>query len=352
LVETTFVEPEVESEFSKAHMDYSVERFLTGCKPSTASTYRCTIEKHFIPFLDDFEFQGRRFYTFKEVIDAISLDQALPVGQKVLLDREIVCAFGKYLEAKKQAPKSIVNRVGAIQSAAKFWGVTMTTRYTNLPDAEAQTESYDWTIPMIEKFNALLRTPKYRCLDAFLFQSGLGISDVLCRKWSEIKADYEAGITPCFKVTRGKTGVKHHTCIAKETTQLMKIYFDDKFGKGKTPEPDQRIFDLGRRPVDDIYANRAHMLIGSWPFNNPMGCHTKRKAFRNMVVGQGNCPSEYAEYYMGHELGADIKKTYSTRSVDGWRSLYDTKLAPFLHFQILDYEKVRKELKLDAKAKV
>jgi hypothetical protein len=111
LVETTFVEPEVESEFSKAHMDYSVERFLTGCKPSTASTYRCTIEKHFIPFLDDFEFQGRRFYTFKEVIDAISLDQALPVGQKVLLDREIVCAFGKYLEAKKQAPKSIVTLI-------------------------------------------------------------------------------------------------------------------------------------------------------------------------------------------------------------------------------------------------
>jgi len=96
----------------------------------------------------------------------------------------------------------------------------------NLPDAEAETESYDWNIPMFEKFNALLRTPRYRAFDAFLFQSGLGSQDVLCRKYNEIKDSFEAGKSVIgFKLTRGKTKVKHHACIGPEAIQLLKAYF-------------------------------------------------------------------------------------------------------------------------------
>ena len=88
-----------------AHMDDTVERFLAGCKPSTASTYRVAFEKHFIPFLDTFEFNGQHFFSPKELIDAISHDQSLPVNQKQLIGRALVTAFGKYLAAKNMAPK-------------------------------------------------------------------------------------------------------------------------------------------------------------------------------------------------------------------------------------------------------
>jgi integrase len=337
---------------SKVILDDALERFLASKKPSTSNTYRTAFTSHFIPFLGQFEFKGRRFSTFKEVVSAVKNDMSLPIDEIQLLDVAVFDGFGQYLKAKKLAPKGIVNRVGAVQSAFKFWKCPISTKDFNLPDAEAETESYDWNIPMFEKFNALLRTPRYRALDAFLFQSGLGSQDVLCRKYGEIKKQFEDGAMPIgFKLTRGKTRVKHHACIGPETIQLLRAYFDDEYGIGINPDSEAKIFPMSRRPVDDIYADRAHKLIGSWPFNNPMGPHSRRKFFRKQLVKVGKCPSEYAEHFMGHKL-KDIQNIYSEMDVASWCEIYKEYGVPNLHFQILDYEKVKKELKLDAKKKV
>lgn len=332
---------------SKVPLDDAVLRFLASKKTSTANTYRAAFEKHFIPFLRQFEFQGRHFSTFKEVVSAVKHDMSIDDTQ--LLDEAVFGGFVKFLTAEQLAPKGIVNRVCAVQSAFKFWKCPVSTKGFNLPDAEAETESYDWNIPMFEKFNALLRTPRYRAFDAFLFQSGLGSQDVLCRKYSDIKEQFEAGkVLIGFKLTRGKTKVKHHTCIGPATIQLLKIYFNDEYGEGKTPQPEELIFPMSRRPVDDIYADRAHKLIGTWPYNNPMGPHSRRKFFRKQLVKVGKCPSEFAEHFMGHKL-QDIKQIYSTMDVQSWIEVYEEYAAPNLHFQILDYETVKKSLKAKVK---
>jgi len=341
---------------SGAHMDDSVERFLESLKPSTSNTYRISFQKHFLPFLGQWQFKTRtgdvlQFRTFKEVLDEITRDQRREVADKEMFERELVKAFVKYVSV--QSPKSQTNRVAAIQSCAKYWGVVITTKWTNLPDATAQTESYEWSQETIAQFNALLRTPKYRAFDAFCYQSGLAKADVLARHYRDIKKNYEAfvfnnePVVPCFRVTRGKTGVHHNTCISDEAMMLTKVYFDVMYGENGTPEPDDRIFDLEERPINEVYVDRAHKMIGDWPYNCPMGPHSKRKAFRNALVENG-CPSEYAEYFMGHALG-NIDKTYSTRTADGWAEVY-MKYKQHLSFPILTYEDVRKALAKTAKS--
>ena len=124
---------------SKVPLDDALERFLASKKTSTSNTYRTAFTSHFLPFLKEFEFQGRRFSTFKEVVSAVKHDMSLPIDETQLLDVAVFDGFVKYLEAKKLAPKGIVNRVGAVQSAFKMWKCPISTKDFNLPDAEAET---------------------------------------------------------------------------------------------------------------------------------------------------------------------------------------------------------------------
>jgi len=365
-----------------AQIDDSVERFLESLKSSTANTYGISFKTHILPFLSKWSFRTRsgqmlQFTTFKEVLDEITRDQRRDVADKEMFERELIKAFVKYLNRCNQcgsfnvefsdeeitcldcgndhvvvqAPKSQTNRVAAIQSCAKYWGVTISTKWTNLPAALTQTESYDWSIATYAIFNALLRSPEYRAFDAYLYQSGLGKGDVVIRKYGEIKKEYEAFIfngeatVPCYKLTRGKTKVTHHSCLSDEAMILLKPHFDQKYGENGVPQPNERIFDLNERPINEVYVDRAHKMIGTWPYSCPMAPHSRRKFFRKRMVKVGKMPSEYAEYFEGHEIGgSDMKKTYSTMGVDSWREIY-MEYKDYLAFPILPYDYVAKLMK-------
>jgi integrase len=332
--------------------DEALMRFLSNKKESTASTYGCIFESQFLPFLSQYQFGGHTFRNFKDVIDAISLDFALPVSQKELIDNAILADFVKYLKKQDLSPDSIKLAVGAVQSAAKFWKLQITTKDIGLPDGGAQTESFDWDPNSIAIFNALLRTPRYRAFDAFAYQSGLAKDDVLARHYIDIKKEYEAytirgeKVFPCFRLTRGKTNVHHHTCISFEAMQLLKVHFDHEFGENGTPQPNDLIFNMNPRPINEVYVDRALKYLGEpWPYNNPMGPHSKRKAFRKATVAVGNCPSEFAEYFMGHNCGGgDMKKTYSTMDTVSWAEVYLKFGVPNLKFEILSYDEAVKRV--------
>lgn len=182
---------------------------------------------------------------------------------------------------------------------------------------------------MFEKHNALLKLPKYRAFDAFLFQSGLGSNDVLRLKYSVIQSDFEDGIIPiCFRVVRGMSGRVHHTCIGPETIQLLKVHFD----KNGIPKSEQPIFNMSRCSIDAIYADRAKKLSISLDFGNAMSPHSLRKFFRKRII-QSHCPSPYVEHFMGHDLDS-LQMVDASIKVDDCREVY-TKYMSALSFQIL-----------------
>lgn len=343
-----------------AHMDDALERFLAGKKPSTAASYRCNFTKYFIPFLDTHEFLGAKFYTFREAVDAIKADNALPSNQMTLLEDNFINQFLDYLDIQivneKPLSKLSKRRVfAAVQSAMKKWKLSISVKDYSVPQANAETESYEWNLQDISIFNALLKHPEYRALDAYQFQSGLGLGDVIVRPYIDIKEAFEAfvfrneEIIPCYKMTRGKTGVKHHNCIGPEAMMLVKVMFDERYGENGVPEPNDLIFPFKReRPIHDVYAARARDFLGSWPYSNPMGPHSKRKAFKTFLTKKGakdeGLPSVIVEHYMGHKLKT-IEQTYVAMQTSDWRQIYMEKCLPALHFDIITTEEAVKLLK-------
>jgi integrase len=301
----------VKLEEPKAALNDPLERFLADCKPTTRQTYRFAFEKHFIPFISTFEFQGQRIpLTPRKFLDIIRIDQAKPLDEKQLIN----------------------NRVSAVQSFANYWGLNISTKFIQLPEPIALTKSFAWTTEKFEQFNLLLEKPIYRALDACLFQSGLGISDVLCRTYGEIKMEFEKGTVPiCLNVVRIKTKIQHRTFLGPEAATLLKAYFKGR----RRPKPDELIFDIKKRVVDATFSVAAHKLIGEWEYRNPMSPHSRRKFFRKKLVKEGKCPSEYAEYFMGHALKSDMRKVYSEMSDDEWAEIY-TEYMPYLSFRILE----------------
>jgi len=317
----------------KAALNDPLERFLADCKPTTRQTYRFAFEKHFIPFISTFEFQGKRIpLTPSKFLEIIRIDHVKPLEEKQLIDRAILSGFREFLEKEGLSSNGINNRISAVQSFANYWGLNISTKFIQLPEPIALTKSFAWTTEKFEQFNLLLEKPMYRALDACLFQTGLGISDVLCRTYGEIKKEFEKGTVPiCLNVVRIKTKVQHRTFLGPEALTLLKAYFKGR----RRPKPDELIFDVKKRVVDETFAVAAHRLYGEWEHRNPMSPHSRRKFFRKKLVKEGKCPSEYAEYFMGHALKSDMRKVYSEMSDEEWREIY-TEYMPYLSFRILE----------------
>lgn len=356
--------------------DEFLERFLASRKGSTANGYRGDFIKYVFPFMDQQEFAGRHFKTFRECIDAIKRDNALTSDETSYLENDFVTKFVAYLSKQKtRQGKSLsantLNRIfGAFQSGCSFYKLPISRDYVSLPKAVPETVSFAWSIQYYELHLALLKHADYQALSSCAFQSGSGVGDVLIRPYNLIQKGYESQLdsiakqsvflstsktcrlsseyplkSVVFMERRQKTGVAHRTCYGPESLVLLKRYFDEKYGENGTPKAEDRIFPMQRRPIDELFAVRAKVLIGDWPYRNPMGIHGFRKFFRKRMVKEGKCPSEYAEYFMAHQLKGDMRKTYSEMDDREWLQIYEEYEPTFLSFRILPLAVAEKELK-------
>lgn len=320
-------------------LDESVERFLKACKLNSQETYRSSL-KHFAIFIKDFQFQGQVIGSPNRFLDLVSADQAKPVREKQFISRDVISAFREYLENLGYHPKGILTRVGAVQSYGKYYEISIGTKYTQMPAPVVQSKSYPWTTEMFERFINLSNSTMYRALISLLYQSGLGIGDVVVSRskhpllYQTLKDDFEAGTVPvCIDMVRHKTAVDHYTFISSETVTLLQTYFQE----AGTPKPKDPVFPVAKRSVEDYFALRARTLLGDYGNRNPMAPHSLRKFFRKSVVNAG-CPESYAEYWEGHNLKADLRKTYTAMSKEEWAEQYQ-KYMPTLAFKIKSLEK-------------
>ena len=321
--------------FDDVVLDESVERFLADCKPSTALTYRSSL-KHFQKFISGFEFSGEVVGSCTRMLDLISADQAKPVREKQFIARAIMKGFKEYLETqgfenKGFAPKGILTRVGAVQSFAKYYEVVISTGYTQMPVGIVQTKSYPWSKESFGRFIGYLETPLYRALEAVLYQSGLGIGDALALTYEVIRDDFESGILPiCLDLVRHKTSVPHVSFLSTEAADLLRVYL----GERDSLADSDLLFPIKARSVQGYFALRAQKLLGGYVGRNPAGPHSVRKFFRKSLVNSG-CPESYAEYWEGHNLRTDLRKTYTAMDAEEWR-LEFRKYMKALSFKIIE----------------
>jgi len=307
--------------------DSDTEEFLKAV-PRSRSTYEPGLNwfQEFLLSLP--EYQGVQA-PLKVFLDRVAEDQDLPKRERKRVDRNALRGFVPFLQEREKSTKTINTYMTAVQSLGSYFEISLTTKFLNVPRPRVQTKSHPWKPEEIANFIALLKGPLHQCTCATFYQSGLGISDTLLLTYGDIQKEYEAGIVPlCFDLARYKTGVEHRTFISTEAVELLHRHFKTN----GVPKPDEHLFQITDRAIQGIFARRAKKLLKSWDYRNPMSPHSIRKGFRKMVVNAG-CPESYAEYWMGHNLESDLRKTYTAMSTDEWRAEY-SKYMTALSFKL------------------
>jgi len=114
-----------------------------------------------------------------------------------------------------------------------------------------------------------------------------------------------------------KTATPHITFLGKLGIGLLRDYLETR---GLLDSAD-RLFPISKTAVERFFVRRAQNLSEGYEGRVRCGPHTLRTAFRTLMVDAG-CPETYAEFFMGHNLTSDIKKVYTSKTRDGWRTEY------------------------------
>ncbi|MEM3579611.1 MAG: site-specific integrase [Candidatus Bathyarchaeia archaeon] len=294
-----------------------VEEFLLALKPGTRHVYARGLAK-FQEFLSG---QGLDAAGFLRLVEE---DLQKPRLEKTRVARKTLNAFIGYLQAEGFAPKSINTYVGAVQSLAKYYDISLGMRYVSRPPATAVHKKHPWTIEEIAKFTALMENTQYRCIAACIVQSGLSISDLLSLKYADIQNEFEKGISPlCLDHSRKKTNIPFLTFLGGWALSLLKQHLE-----GRRLEEDTPIFTVTARAVDSYFARIGAKFGGKFKGRNPYSPHSLRAAFRTILSDHKVDPL-YIEFWMGHKV-PEQQIVYVSKSREGWREAYRTLAEPWL----------------------
>ncbi|MEM3628098.1 MAG: hypothetical protein QXQ94_05555 [Candidatus Bathyarchaeia archaeon] len=161
-----------------------VEEFLSALRAGTRHVYA----RGLAIFQEFLASQGLNVADFLRLVEE---DLQKPRLEKTRVARKTLNAFIGYLQGEGFAPKSINTYVGAVQSLAKYYDISLGMRYVSRPPATAVHKKHPWTIEEIAKFTALMENTQYRCIAACIVQSGLSISDLLSLKYGDIQGEFE-----------------------------------------------------------------------------------------------------------------------------------------------------------------
>jgi len=287
--------------------DVDTKEFLNALKEGTRRVYRAGLANFQI-------FYGK---SPKHFLDALEEDQHRPRRQKLRIARNTFREFAEWMDKKGFSPKTIRAYVAAVQSLAAYFDLKATTRYVNLPDAEAVSKKFPWTLETVTKFVSMIEEPELKSAAVTLFQSGLGIKDLLSLSYSDIKYEYEHQIVPlCLDLSRYKTKVKFITFIGSWGITLLRQHLQDKKLNLNTP-----IYSVSHHTIDDKFQKIAEKFVGKYNGQNPTRPHTLRAAFRTLL-GDASMDRDVVKFFMGQKL-PEQDKVYHSRSRDGWRAQYE-----------------------------
>lgn len=296
-------------------MSEDVPEFLRALDEPTRNVYRAGLSL----------FQNFYGKPLSKFLDAVEEDLGKPRRQRQRVAANTLRAFGRWLEESSYAPKTVRAYLASVQSLGRYYEIPISMRYVRMPPALPKSKKFPWTLEKISEFMGYLRWIDVKALAGCLFQSGLSVSDALALTYGDIQREYEEGIVPlCFDLVRIKTDTPHMTFIGKFAYQLLDEYLK---ARGKL-RPEDPLFALSQRTVRFHFERAAERMLGKIGERNPCSPHSLRSAFRTLLR-DADAPEEYVEFWMGHNIGGDIRKVYTRHSRDGWRKVY-AQFEPYL----------------------
>lgn len=164
-------------------------------------------------------------------------------------------------------------------------------------------------------------------------------------QYRDIKEDWEKNIAPCrIHVPKNKNKgeyKEHYTFMAQESIELLRKYFDSRFGLGKNPSDDDLLFSQSNTeniPIStESEANifsRVALKLGiaereenkkSPKYGKPKAIrmYNLRKFFRNNIVDSPEIDGVDCHFFMGHKLDKNDEHYFSAQNVEKFRKKYD-----------------------------
>jgi integrase len=196
-----------------------------------------------------------------------------------------------------------------------------------LPSPVAATKKHSWELDEVAKFVESFDSPLYRALATAFFQSGSDISTLKALHYSDIQAEYEAGICPiCLDMVRYKTQVPHLTFLGEWSVKHLHVWLESR----SNVKPEDPLFPVSKQAVDAYFLRRAleYADVESFEFRNPYSPHTLRAGF-NTHLRDHKADGVYVDFWMGHDV-PEQQKVYVSKTHDAWRKTYVLMAEPWV----------------------
>lgn len=304
--------PKAKVDLSGVQLGDVVLRFLESKKPSTGVTYEKCLKR-----FNYFHEAGLKSF-IGEIEEEIRLNQGRSLAERVRPGEDTIRKFIAWHKEVGYSNNSTRQGVAAVQNFLKFYGVTISSDFIELPPARPMkgNDKHKWTLEEMRKFVDVARYLRDKAFITICFQSGLGIGDVVNLDYRDVRKGLEKGQLPLLlQLYRGKTGVEFKTFLGRDAVHQLRAYLKTR-GPLKNGDPlftmlgnEQRVSGGAIDHMLKKYAKKLDFIHEEDLENgyNPARSHSLRTAFRSRLTGKMD--GTLIEFFMGHDIGEE-KRTY------------------------------------------
>jgi len=309
-------------------LDREFEDFLKLKSRRTAETYKGAY-RHFLFF---YKSKHGEDVNIGHFLDRIfnNLKKPREEQQPRLIESELV-EFVNYLKENKLSNNTIRVYIAAMQNFLKYYNITVSMSFIgNMPQpiVKKRNHKHEYSIDDIREFVNSAPTYRDKAIILCLFQSGLGINELIGLDYGDIQDELEKGIIPIhLRLRRKKTGVEFRTFFGRDAVKYLKLYLATR--KNLTPE--SPLFTRWNSDTERATTGAIEMKFREIAKKlsfikerdlkgyNPCRPHSLRAAFASRLTGK--IDRVLIEFWMGHQIGEE-KRAYLNMPTEEMRELY------------------------------
>jgi integrase/recombinase XerD len=318
-----------------------VEAFFATKGSATKRVYKAALN-YFLEFYQTKHGEDKTLSTF---LDELDKNMKLPRRQRRRLSEEELNGYISFLQEKKMSNNSIRAYVAGLQNFLKYYSFQVSTAFVKVPSNKVakKNKKHAWKLVEIQEFVKVANSMRDKAVILCLFQSGLGIQELVNLNYEDVAKELEGNKLPLMlHLTRQKTGIDFKTFLGRDSIKYLKLYLQTRSGL----RHDSPLFTLQgsnnerlttgaiEKKFRDFATEVSFIQEYEMEGYNPIRPHSLRSAFRSRLTGRTD-PS-LIEFLMGHSIGAE-KRAYINLPDEELRELYAN------HEHLLSIEKTSKE---------
>lgn len=298
----------VQQIIAKSRFGDEVEEYLSLKGKATRFVYSSAFG-HFLNFYGNKYGEGKGFSDYLDrIFEELKKERR---QQRRIAELELV-DFINYLKELGKSNNTIRLYFAAVQNFLKYKQVMVSARFIgNLPPPVEKpiNHKHEWTIKQIKKFVDLSPTYRDKAIIACLFQSGLGINELVNLNYGDIQDEFEKETIPiCLKLVRQKTAVPFKTFFGRDAVKYLRLYLQTRKNLiRETPlftkwQSEERITPAAiQKKFYEIAKNLPFIKSEQLEGYNPCRPHSLRAAFKSQLTNY--ISDDLIEFFMGHKVG-------------------------------------------------